>query len=125
MRRGPIALAALLLAAADAPAGLFGSPTHFTEQGGAAVYQGVCAGCHMADGRGASGAGAYPALADDQRLSAAGYAIGVVLHGRAAMPGFARTLSDQQIADVVGYIRTQFGNHDAGVPTAQDVAAAR
>jgi mono/diheme cytochrome c family protein len=120
-----IALGAAVIAAPVALAQSFGSPFHFTEQGGAAIYAGVCAGCHMPDGRGAAGAGAYPALARDARLQSAGYPIAVVLHGQKAMPGFARTLSDQQIADVVGYVRTHFGNNDPDVPTAADVKAAR
>ena len=35
----------------------------FALEGGEAIYKGICQGCHMADARGASGAGAYPALA--------------------------------------------------------------
>ena len=35
-------------------------PTHFTEQGGAAVFGAVCAACHMRDGHGAEGAGPLP-----------------------------------------------------------------
>jgi mono/diheme cytochrome c family protein len=85
--------------------GVFGSASHFTEPTGAAIYRSVCAGCHMADGQGAAGAGTYPALAGNQRLAAIGYPITVVLNGRHGMPGFGRLLSDQQIADVVDYIR--------------------
>ena len=121
-------LALLLLLAtaarADTPPS-FGSPTHFTEAGGAAVYAGVCAGCHMPDGRGAAGAGAYPALAKNERLVAAGYPIALVLHGHGAMPPFGRTLSDAQVAAVVDYIRTHFGNHYPEATAAADVAAAR
>ena len=124
-RFGRAALGLVMIAAPMALAQSFGSPFHFTEQGGAAIYAGICAGCHMPDGRGAVGAGAYPTLAQDARLRAAGYPIAVVLHGEKAMPGFARTLSDQQIADVVGYVRTHFGNDDPDVPTAADVKAAR
>ncbi len=117
--------AALLLAAPAALAQSFGSPSHFTEQGGAAIFTGICAGCHMPDGRGATGAGAYPALAQNPRLAAAGYPIAMVLQGHGAMPGFGRSLTDQQIADVVAYIRTHFGNTAADTPTAADVKAAR
>ena len=105
--------------------GLFGSPSHFAEQGGAALYGAICAGCHMPDGRGAVGAGAYPALAADPRLATLGYPIAVVLNGRHGMPGFAHTLSDQQVANVVDYIRTHFGNAYADSAAAADVAAAR
>jgi mono/diheme cytochrome c family protein len=31
----------------------------FALEGGEAIYRGVCQGCHMADAKGASGAGAY------------------------------------------------------------------
>lgn len=122
----PIA-ALLVMAAAPIPApvpGMF-SGAGFGEQGGEAVYRGLCAGCHMQDGRGAQGAGAYPALADDPRLEAAAYPIFMVLHGQNAMPGFARSLTDQQVADVVGYIRSHFGNHFTDPPTPEDIKAAR
>lgn len=109
----------------EEPGPSFGSPFHFTETGGAAIYNAVCAGCHMADGHGAVGAGRYPALTGDERLAAAGYPIARVLHGRGAMPPFARTLSDDQVAAVVGFIRSHFGNAYRDAPTAADVAAAR
>ncbi len=121
----PFVFATLLLAAPAALAQSFGSPWHFTEQGGAAVYAGICAGCHMPDGHGAAGAGAYPSLAQDPRLQGAAYPIAVVLQGHGAMPGFARMLTDQQIADVVAYIRTHFGNTATDTPTTADVKAAR
>ena len=103
----------------------FGSPTAFTEAGGAAIYGAVCAGCHMPDGRGAVGAGAYPALANDPRIATAGYPIALVLHGQKAMPGFGRFLSDGQVAAVVGFIRSSFGNAYGDPPDAADVATAR
>lgn len=125
--------AALLLGSATAvgaqtppaPAGLFGNPRRFVEPTGADVYRAVCAGCHMPNGRGAEGAGAYPSLAGDPHLAAVGYPIEMVLHGHGGMPAFAQSLTDRQIADVVAYIRGNFGNHDEGTPTAADVAAAR
>jgi mono/diheme cytochrome c family protein len=41
-----------------------------------------------------------------------------VINGRKAMPAFGDMLSDEQIASVVNYIRTNFGNHysDAVTP---------
>ena len=109
----------------DEPGPTFGSPFRFTEAGGAAVYAGACAGCHMADGRGAVGAGRYPALAGDDRLAAAAYPISRVLHGKGAMPPFARSLTDDQIAAVVGYIRSRFGNQFGDQITAAEVKTAR
>ncbi len=121
-----LALAILATAAhADEPWPSFGHPYKFTEQGGEAIYRSVCAGCHMPDGRGARGAGSYPSLADDSRLAASGYLIGVVLHGQKAMPPFSRALTNEQVRDVVTYIRTNFGNDFTNAPTTADVAAAR
>jgi mono/diheme cytochrome c family protein len=83
----------------------------YPQQTGEEVYRGLCQGCHMPDARGAAGAGAYPALANDVRLVAGIYPITVVLHGQRAMPSFGEDLSDEQIANVINYVRTHFGNH--------------
>jgi mono/diheme cytochrome c family protein len=83
----------------------------YAQQSGEALFQGVCQGCHMPDAKGAIGAGGYPALAHNARLSAAVYPITLVLHGQRAMPPFGDSLSDEQIANVVNYVRTHFGNH--------------
>ena len=68
-------LMALPASAADTP-DMRGAS--FAMQGGEAVYRGVCQGCHMADAKGASGAGTYPALAGNPRLAEAGYVRPVV-----------------------------------------------
>ena len=85
----------------------------------------VCAGCHMPDGRGAVGAGAYPALARNAKLEAAGYPVLLVVNGHKAMPPFGRQLDDNQVAAVVNYIRGNFGNAYADRVSADDVKAAR
>jgi len=119
-----LCLSAATLAAAGAPsAQTFGSRSHFTEEGGAAIYASVCAACHMADGRGARGAGAYPSLAQDRDLADLAYPIALLLLGQKAMPGFAHLLSDQQIADVTNYVRTHFGNAYPDRATPAAVAA--
>jgi mono/diheme cytochrome c family protein len=82
----------------------------FPFQGGEAIYQGVCQGCHMPDAKGAVGAGAYPALAKNENLETAAYPVTIVLKGQKAMPPLGANFSDQQIADVVNYVRTHFGN---------------
>ena len=112
-------------ARADEAGPTFGNPFHFTETGGAAIYRSVCAGCHMPDGHGAVGAGAYPALARNERLAASSHPIDLVLHGRGAMPAFGRLLSDAQVAAVVGFIRSNLGNAYPDAPSAAEVAAAR
>ena len=77
---------------------------------GAEVYQNVCQACHMANAGGGEGAGKIPALAKNGALEAAGYPIMVVTGGKGAMPWFRGQLSDQQIADVINYVRSHFGN---------------
>jgi mono/diheme cytochrome c family protein len=82
----------------------------FALEGGEAIYRGVCQGCHMADARGASGAGAYPALAGNPKLATANYVVTIVIKGRKGMPALGDNLSDSQVADVVNYVRSHFGN---------------
>jgi mono/diheme cytochrome c family protein len=92
---------------------------------GEEVYKGICQGCHMPDAKGAAGAGAYPALAGNPRLGAAAYPLMVVTRGQKAMPEFGSSLSDAQIAGVVGYIRTHFGNGFAAAVAPSDAARLR
>jgi mono/diheme cytochrome c family protein len=127
MRKGPmiVALAAALSLPLAAHAQSFANPVHFQERDGAAIYQNVCQACHMSDGRGAAGAGAYPALARDGHVSEPGYPVTVVLKGEKGMPGFAAMLTDAQIAAVVTYVRTHFGNDFADPVTPADVAQVR
>jgi mono/diheme cytochrome c family protein len=101
------------------------STQQVTAVAGASVYRQVCQGCHMPGGRGAVGAGAYPALAANSHLEAAGYPITMVLNGHGGMPWFNGVLSDVQIANVVNFVRTHFGNHYTDMAAPADVAALR
>ncbi|MCP1231375.1 c-type cytochrome [Acetobacter indonesiensis] len=93
---------------------------------GAAVYKHVCQSCHMPDGKGAEGAGAhFPALAGNPKLQSAEYPASVILNGFGGMPWFAGMLNDQQVANVVNYIRTHFGNHYTDTLKPSDVADMR
>jgi mono/diheme cytochrome c family protein len=92
---------------------------------GEAIYQGICQGCHMPDAKGAVGAGMYPALAGNAKLKVAAYPLLVVTRGQKAMPEFGSALTDAQIAEVVGYVRTHFGNTSKDPVTAADVAKLR
>jgi mono/diheme cytochrome c family protein len=130
-RSAPYAALAVAIAAGT-PAALAQSsspfsanPFRFTHQDGEAIYRNVCAGCHMPDGRGATGAAAYPALVRNAKLEAAGYPVLLVVNGRKAMPDFGRMLSDDQVAAVVNYIRSNFGNAYADRVSVNDVKAAR
>ncbi|AAK24756.1 c-type cytochrome [Caulobacter vibrioides] len=89
---------------------------------GEQVYGAVCQACHMADAKGAVGAGTIPGLASNPKLAGAAYPIMVVARGQGAMPGFAGTLSNAQMAEAVTYVRTHFGNSYAKPVTEADVA---
>jgi mono/diheme cytochrome c family protein len=85
--------------------------TQFTQTDGQALFEAICQGCHMPNGTGAVGAGRYPALANNQNLAAAAYPVITVLKGRKGMPPLASYLSDAQVAAVISYVRTHFGNN--------------
>lgn len=101
---------------------------------GAGLYQSACAGCHKADGTGAPPR--FPKLAGNSAVMSddATSLIRIVLEGGktpatgtgpapSAMPAFSR-LTNDEIADVVSYIRNAWGNHAANVSPRQ-VAAVR
>ena len=88
----------------------------------------------MPDAKGAKGAGSYPALTGNPRLASPNYMAAVILNGRRDMPSFApkvvkdrflddATLTDEQIAGVINYIRTHFGNQYDDRISAQEVSA--
>jgi mono/diheme cytochrome c family protein len=91
---------------------------------GQAVFQHVCQGCHMANAKGAMGAGAgFPALAGNKKLEVSGYPIAMVENGHGGMPWFNGVLTDAQVAAVINYVRTHFGNNYKDAVTVADVAA--
>jgi mono/diheme cytochrome c family protein len=100
---------------------------------GRALYNQACASCHMPDGSGVPGQ--QPALARSAKV--AGPSAGLIRlllrgaepspAGRPAYPNQMPTfesLTDAQIADVLTYVRTSFGNK-AGAVTAAQAAAER
>ncbi len=97
----------------------------FSEKTGEALYANICQACHMPDGKGASGAGTYPALAGDQNLAARGYPVLVVVKGQRGMPPIGVIMSDDQVAAVVNYVRTHFGNNYQDAVTSEEVKSAR
>ena len=97
----------------------------FAEMTGEELFANVCEGCHMADGKGATGAGTYPSLANNSNLGANGYPVAIIVNGRRGMPPFGAMMSDDQIAAVVNYLRTHFGNNFRDAVTAEDVKTAR
>ncbi|GGA87269.1 hypothetical protein GCM10011521_27090 [Arenimonas soli] len=103
---------------------------------GKAIYEQVCQGCHMSEGRGAVGAGNYPALAGNPKAASAPYLAVTILKGRRNMPAFGSDRSqelfvgqswmdDEQVAAVVNYLRTNLGNRYTDPISAADVAALR
>ena len=117
-----LTLVPLALAAA-APAYAQSSGGSFSGTGGKAVFEQICAACHQAGGVGYPGA--YPALAKNPKLAAAAYPILVVLNGQNHMPALGRMLDDQQVSDVVNYVRSNLGNAYKPTTTPADVAAVR
>ena len=101
----------------------FGGTMRFSEQGGEALFKNVCQACHMPDGQGAPGH--YPALQRNPKLAVVGYPISVVLNGQKGMPSFGEMMNDQQIADVVRYVRTHFENNFTDKISPADVKALR
>jgi mono/diheme cytochrome c family protein len=101
---------------------------------GAAIYEDNCQGCHNADGSGQSII--FPPLAGNPIVSqsSAETLVRVVLAGTqaaqtkqamtaAAMPSFAWRLNDQQVADVLTYVRSSWGG--AGAVSSTTVARER
>ncbi len=112
------------------------APEALAKASGEEIYRHVCQACHMSDGRGAQGAGTYPALAENPHLASAQFAAATVYFGRNNMPHFGpqpemtgfeafivMRLDDGQIARVVNHVRSHFGNHYTDELTAADVAA--
>jgi mono/diheme cytochrome c family protein len=101
---------------------------------GRQIYEHVCRGCHMPDAGGAVGAGRYPALAKDPTLVSRQLMALTILMGRRNMPAFGArhaiafggppaVLSEAQIAAVINYVRSHFGNHYKDQITAAEVSA--
>jgi mono/diheme cytochrome c family protein len=128
MLRGIAVALALTAATASAAAaqsdGSFSSSSRFMQRDGEVIYRTVCQGCHMAAAQGAVGAAAYPALANDPKLAVAGFAVQIVVKGSKDMPPFGTLLDDAQVAAVVNYVRSHFGNSYADTVSADDVRSA-
>ena len=97
---------------------------------GQTVYEAHCASCHRSDGRGMPPQ--YPPLAGNPsiQMQSAVNPVRMVLNGGLppgtqgnpepyGMPPFAQSLSDDEVAAVVTYIRAAWGNHGAAVSSLQ------
>ena len=101
---------------------------------GGTLYKTYCMGCHQAEGQGIPGT--FPPLAkSDYLIADKSRAIETVLNGltgpievngqryNGVMPPMGH-LKDDQIADILSYVRHSWGNEGDAVSTA-DVAAVR
>ena len=103
---------------------LRGKAFEAADAGGARLFLGNCASCHSFSGTG-SGDGYYPSLVNNSTVGAAtiNNLVKVILNGvqrqtnegEVFMPGFAGTLSDEQIAALAGHLLRQFGRPELKV----------
>lgn len=105
-------------------------------QKGAKIFSANCATCHQATGLGV--AGQYPPLVGSEYVDGGTRRLGMILlkglqgpltvkgaqYGSAVMQPWEKTLNDQKIADVLTYIRQEWGNTGGPVP-AEGIAALR
>jgi cytochrome c oxidase cbb3-type subunit 2 len=127
----PLLVFCLASSAAESPVSLQG----YDAARGLTLYIANCSACHGADGRGQPGA--FPAIKGSRVVTKddATKHIQVVLDGvqgakaggvlyATPMPSFAGSLNDVDIADIIDYERSSWGNHGKPV-TAAEVAAQR
>lgn len=88
---------------------------------GQQIYDSNCAGCHGQDGAGNVG----PALAGNADLADAQFVIGQILHGGQTMPPVGEGMADADIAAVINFIRSNWGNSYTDTVTTDQVTAVR
>ena len=109
----------VVAAALAACAGL----SHADGMDGKSLFAKNCAACHQPSGRGIPGA--FPALAGNAFVQGTpGDVATVLLKGRGGMPDFSGSLDDDEIAQVLTYVRSSWGNSAPPV-SGQDVGGTR
>ena len=84
---------------------------------GATLFKQNCSACHQPMGQGIPGA--FPALAGNVFVQGDPKAVAhVLLNGRGGMPNFREDLSNEQIAAVLTYVRSAWGNKAAAIDVA-------
>jgi cytochrome c6 len=85
---------------------------------GKALFAKNCAACHQAKGQGI--AGAFPPLAGSAFVQGATDDVAaVLLKGRGGMPDFSSAMNDEEIAAVLSFVRSSWGNKADGLEAAQ------
>lgn len=113
-----LTVAAAAVQAQDQPGSVAAAPA-FSDDG-KQVYEEICQACHMADAKGAGGAGAaIPALAGNQNLEDPKFMIDILLHGRGGMPMFGDVLTPGQMTAVINYVRGHFNTYPGTVTEAE------
>ena len=118
------------------------SPEDLAFEDGARVYRGICAACHQPNGKGSDNAG-YPPLAGSEWVltESPDRVIAIInnglqgpievagkTYGQVAMPAQGGALSDEDIANVMSYIRrnSDWGDgHNYSIITAEQVSEVR
>lgn len=101
----------LLRAAAFAVLAAFASaPLAYTQDDAAALYKTKCAACHAANGSGDTPAGkkmnAQPFSSAEFKKQSDEQLFAVIKNGKNKMPAYSAKLTDEQIKDLVKYIKT-------------------
>ncbi len=103
---------------------------------GKAVYGRICAACHLGNGKGVPGNNIPPLIGSALATGDSHLSIRIVLHGlkgplvrngvtiNGQMAAWKDQLSDDDVANVLTYVRSAFGNAAPAVAAA-DVTAAR
>lgn len=87
------------------------------QTGAADLFDQNCAACHQAKGEGVPGA--FPALAGNALVQGdPKEAAWIVTHGRGGMPNFAEDLNDEQVASILTFLRSSWGNKGGPVDAA-------
>lgn len=90
---------------------------------GQETFNQQCAACHQKSGEGIPGA--FPALKGNTFVKTeTTQLIDTILYGRAGMPSFKSDLDDASLNEVIGFIKTSWGNEGEPV-SISDIAAIR
>lgn len=90
---------------------------------GQSLFNDNCSACHQRTGLGVKGA--FPALAGNKLVQGPPAIVAsTVLVGRGGMPSFKSDFNDAQLAAILTYVRSSWGNKAPAITPAQ-IAAAR